>query len=88
MYIDSQKISLNFIKKEPFTGSFKGMRYQLMKENEELITVIWPEPFCYEKTEESQKQRKAFALTKEGKEEAVCWLNEQYEAQKEKWENR
>jgi hypothetical protein len=83
VYIDSQKISLNFIKKEPFTGSYKGMRYQLMndKENDMMVVIIWPEPFCFEKTPDEQKQKKSFPLTNEGKEEAVAWLNMCYKEQ-------
>ena len=33
--IDTNKVSFNFIKKEPFTGSDSGMRYRLEKHSEE-----------------------------------------------------
>ena len=39
-----------------------------------------------ELTPEEQKQRKEFAFTKEGVEEAADWLNEQYEVQRPMWE--
>lgn len=73
---------LNYIKKEPLTGSIKGMRYMLRKktEGEEdfMEGIVWPEPFCYAKTPEEKKIRKRFALSAEGLAEAVEWLNEEY----------
>jgi hypothetical protein len=85
--IESAVISLQYIKKEPFTGSYKGMRYRLAKKGEGMEVVIWPQPLNYIKTPDSLKQRKDFDLTLEGKEEAVRWLNEQYEVQKPLWDS-
>ncbi len=83
--IDSNTISLNYIKKEQLTGSDKGMRYRMVKKGEEIEVAIWPEPYNYIKTEEEKKQRKCFPLTPQGKEEAVEWLNHQHEEQKTLW---
>jgi hypothetical protein len=83
--IETNKISLNFIKKEPVTGSYKGMRFRLHKEEDLIRTTVWPEPFCYDKTKEEKKTVKDFPLTPEGKEEAVVWLNEQYNEREEYW---
>ena len=84
-------MSINFIKKEPLTGSYAGMRYRMVKagENEAqvLLVTIWPEPFCFEKTEESKKQSKEFPFGSEGLKDAIAWLNEQYEAQMEFWKS-
>lgn len=80
--IDASLLHLNFIKKEPQSGSDLGMRYMLSKgENEDgvcLDAVIWPEPFCYAKTPEEKKIRKQFPLTGDGLEEARNWMNEQH----------
>ncbi len=84
--IESNTIWLNYIKKEPLTGSYQGMRYRLEKADELLVT-IWPEPYNYIKTADSLKQKKLFPLTEEGKEQAVLWLNEQYETQKPLWQS-
>lgn len=87
--IDKNSIHLNYIKKEPQSGSYKGMRYLFAKgKNEEgdcLDVTIWPEPFCFVKTPGNLKETQQFPLTIEGKDDAVEWLNEQYEAQKERW---
>ena len=80
-YINDEKISFNYIKKENLTGSFQGMRYLLKKKEDQLIAIIWPEPFCYEVTPEEEKISHEFDLTLEGKSKAVCWLNEQFHLQ-------
>ena len=76
--IENKDLHLNFIKKEPQTGSFCGMRYLLRKgKNEEgdcLEAILWPEPFCFAKTPDS-----------DGLKAAVEWLNRQYEAQEGRW---
>lgn len=87
--IDPRTIQLNFIKKEPQTGSHLGMRYQLQRgtngEEDCMDVTVWPEPFCFSKTPEAQKQLRQFPLTTEGKDAAVAWLNGQYETQKDRW---
>ena len=83
--INPATISVNYIKKEPFSGGYKGMRYQLVKSGDGMEVTIWPEPYNYLHTPEEKKQHKEFALTLEGRDEAVTWMNEQYEAQIDRW---
>lgn len=88
--IDKEKFHvLNYVKKEEYTGSMEGMRYMLKKKTEDeetrLEVIIWPEPFGYNRTPEAKKQRMSFAFSNEGLEEAVDWMNEQYEQQKALW---
>lgn len=81
---------LNYIKKEEYSASMDGMRYMLKKKDTEdgvkLEVIIWPEPYCYAKTEEEKKQRKEFDFSTDGVEMAADWLNEQYIEQKPLWE--
>lgn len=84
--IKSETISYNYIKKLDVFGSYKGMRYRLSNGGENLIVNIWPEPLCFIKTDSAKIQEKEFEMSVEGKEEAVKWLNEQYEAQKTLWQ--
>ena len=86
-YIDKVSISLNFIKKEPMSGSYKGMRYVLRKSSDEIEVCIWPEPYNFLRTAEELKQYKRFELTEDGKNEAVDWLNEQVDAQAPLWKS-
>jgi len=83
--IDSNKVSLNFIKKEVFTGSDNGMRYRLEKSGDFILVWAWPEPYNFLKTEDALKVSETFPLTAEGKEEAVKWLNEQESIRAELW---
>ena len=85
--IDTATISFEYIKKDEFFGSYKGMRYRLAKAGDQIEVIIWPGPLNYTKTPETKKQRKEFALSAEGKEDAVKWLNEQYEIQKLLWDS-
>ena len=45
---------VNFLKKEKFTGSFKGLRFRMEKLEKEdteetvLLVSIWPEPYSYD----------------------------------------
>ena len=84
--IDPNTISVNYIKKEPFTGGYRGMRYRLTKSGDGMEVAIWPEPYNYVKTPDEKKQFKQFALSIEGRDEAVAWMNEQYEIQKPLWD--
>lgn len=80
---------LNYVKKEDYMGSMSGMRYMLRKkaagEETKLEVVIWPEPFNFVKTPENKKQRMEFTFDDIGLNDAVDWLNEQYEQQKSLW---
>ena len=95
--IDSNTIALEYIKKEDFLGSYKGMRYRLARrletkeaspeETQTVIEVIiWPEPYNFFKTPEQKKQRKSFEFSANGKEAAVEWLNLQYNEQRPLWD--
>jgi hypothetical protein len=78
--IESNTISLNYIKKVEYTGSFQGMRYMLRKEGDGMTAYAWREPLCFAKTDKREILQKEFPLTAEGKEEAVAWLNEMVSA--------
>lgn len=85
--IDTTKVSLNFIKKEVFTGSDEGMRYRLEKSGDNILAWVWPEPYNFLKTDSSLKTSESFPLTPEGKEEAVNWLNEQKTVRAKLWDS-
>ncbi len=87
---------ISFLKKEPFTGSYQGMRYRMEKadiqaaeDSEEKKTVlrvcIWPQPFCFDKTDDKKKTWEAFEFAPEGLSQAVDWLNRKYKDSKKRW---
>ena len=68
---------ISFLKKEPFTGSYQGMRYRMEKadiqaaeDSEEKKTVlrvcIWPQPFCFDKTDDKKKHGKPLSFRRKG----------------------
>ena len=86
------RITLNYIKKERYTGSYKGTRYMLEKKEfkqEEgsdepkkdpvILSCAWPEPFAFDKTEESLKIYKEFPLTDDGLTDAIAWISQMQE---------
>ena len=79
----SMFLSLNFYKKEPFQGSYKGLRYQLqmitVEEDKKLEVVIWPEPYCITATPDEKKQTMTYSFDDDGLEQAIAWMNEMHE---------
>ncbi len=77
-------LSLEYIKKTAFSGSFEGLRFRLKKKEQDERTVLevcaWPEPFSFDKTGEDQKTYRTFSFDEDGICQAVDWLNEQHSA--------
>lgn len=81
-------LNMNFYKKEKFTGSFKGMRYLIKKDRSDddadiFRVTVWPGPYNFETTDDSEKTSAAFPFTEEGQKQVVGWLNEQWSSKKE-----
>ncbi|GFI21633.1 hypothetical protein IMSAGC011_00405 [Lachnospiraceae bacterium] len=76
-------LSLNFVKKEDFTGSFQGMRFMLhqedIEEEKKLKVYLWSEPFGFEATPEEEKIYRIFSFSEAGLAEAIDWMNENYD---------
>ena len=77
-------LSLNFVKKEDFTGSHRGMRFMLhqetVDEEKKLKVYIWSEPFGFEATPDEEKISELFEFSEEGLSQAIDWMNENYES--------
>lgn len=75
-------LSLNYYKKEKFTGSDRGMRYLIQKDTENGTDVfrvhVWPGPYNFESTDDSKKITAAFPFTLDGKRQVVDYLNAQW----------
>lgn len=81
-------VPIQFFKKEVYTGSMKGMRYRVSKDDQEFEAVVYPQPYCYEATPEEQKIRAVFPFSEEGREQVVDWINKQYEENLTMWKDR
>lgn len=71
-------LSVNFLKKENYSGSHDGMRYYLAASGDSIRVCAYPEPWCFEATPEEQKIWKEFPFSPEGLKEALGWLEETY----------
>lgn len=76
-------LSLNFVKKEDFTGSHRGIRFMLhqetVEEEKKLKVYLWSEPFGFEATPDEQKISELFEFSEEGLCQAIDWMNQNYE---------
>ncbi|MDO5423070.1 MAG: hypothetical protein Q4F41_05030 [Eubacteriales bacterium] len=78
-------MSLPFLKKERFTGSYQGMQYRLEKAGDELRATVFSGPYCFDKTPEEKKVSAMFSFDAEGLDAAIAWLNSRYEEKSEEW---
>ena len=82
---------VNFLKKEKYTGSCKGMRFRMEKfekEGEEtpvLRVSVWPEPYSFDCTPEEEKQFLECTFDADGIAKGADWINERYEAELPRW---
>lgn len=78
-------------KKAVLKASYEGMRYQVQQitedEEQKLRAVVWPEPFCFEKTAEEKKETAFFPYDEAGLDAAYDWLVDQYETREEYWQH-
>lgn len=81
-------LSLNFVKKEDYAGSYKGLRYMLhqetVDEEKKLQVYIWPEPYGFDATSQEQKEVRLFEFSEQGLMQAIEWMNERYEEVRKK----
>lgn len=88
MFENTYIAPLNAVKKEAGTGSYRGMRWRIEKNAEgELLATIFPEPKAFACTPDTEKESKTFPFSVNGHKEMTDWLEEQYDAQRDRWEN-
>ncbi len=78
-------MGIALVKKEPYFGSHRGMRFRLAKEGEQLQATAYPEPYSWDVTLQEQKESEFFPLSDQGLGQAVEWLNQIY---REKYGNQ
>lgn len=77
-------LSFNHYKKgRPFTGSCEGMRFRIIREKAEneddtdrFRVDTWPEPLCFEATEDGKILTQRFVFSDEGYEDVIRYLND------------
>lgn len=86
----SDLFHIPYYQKAAFTGSLGGMRFCIEKAGEKDAPVlrvwIFPGPFCFAKTDDSQKESVTFDFTEDGLAQAADFLNSQYETRIDYWD--
>ncbi len=72
-------LTIKVLEKEPYAGSYQGLRFTYRKAGDALEAILYPEPWCLEKTPEENRHTKEFPFTGEGLKEAVVWTEEMYQ---------
>lgn len=54
------------------------MRYMICKEEDKIKVVVYPGPYCLEKTPDEKKEAAYFDFNAEGLAEVTVWLNQTY----------
>ncbi len=83
--ITTPGLSINFIKKEPYAGSYRGMRFTFASTGEAIDAILYPEPWCLEATPKEDRIQKQFPLSEDGLSDAVAWADAMYEENPDKW---
>ena len=84
-------LSMEYLKKTEFTGSHQGMRYRLEKVKKDtgeiLRCTVWPEPFNFFHTLDSEKEAEEFIFGEDGVCDAIAWMNDKLFEKRAKWEH-
>lgn len=82
-------LSIPYLKKTTFTGSYEGMRFRFAvvksEEEESLEVCAWDAPYAYEFTSEEKKQRKSVEFSEAGICEGIEWLNALWQQEPERF---
>ena len=71
-------ISINYIKLQPYYGSYNGTSFALIKKDDKLEAYLYPGPFGFDATPDEKKQKAEFEFSDAGYEEALLWMNEHF----------
>ena len=78
---------VSYLKKSPYTGSRKAMRYRMEREEAGLRVTVWRGPLACLHVPEEEKISEVFSLDEAGIQAAVVWLNRIYEEREEFWKD-
>ena len=93
MLTTDEVLNLNYYKKITYTGWMGGMRFLIQREAPEegdaiFHVWVWPGPYIFDLTADERKFDATFPFTEEGKQQAVDWINAQFEEHKSLWPKR
>ena len=71
-------ISINYLKLQPYFGSYNGTSFALIKKEDKLEAYLYPGPFGFDATPDEKKLKQEFEFSDTGYAEAVAWMDEHY----------
>ena len=87
----SDVLSISYLKKTTFSGSYQGMRFLLKMEKGEECTALrvscWEEPYSYGATKDEDRTEAEFEFSEDGIKKAVDWLNDIWRERREEFKN-
>ena len=88
-------LSIPYLKKTTFTGSYDGLRFrfavvkketEVQEEEQQVLQITaWEGPYGFDATSEEKKQQMETEFSEEGIQNGIDWLNALWEADPEKW---
>ena len=88
-------LSIPYLKKTTFTGSYDGLRFRFAvvkkesevqeKEQQVLQITAWEGPYGFDATSEEKKQQIETEFSEEGLQNGIDWLNALWDADPKKW---
>ncbi len=92
-------LSIPYLKKADFFGSYQGLRFRFHKAQKEAMAehgegkesvqaleiTAWEGPYCHDATPEERRLRMEAAFSEEGIAQGIAWLNNLWEAEPERW---
>lgn len=93
-------LSIPYLKKTTFTGSYEGLRFRLAVLKKEILpedkegqktefqvleVTAWEGPYGFDATPEEQKQRMEAEFSEEGIQHGIDWLNGLWQQEPERW---
>ena len=69
-------LSVNYLDKLPFKGSYNGKRFMFIKSDDCLKVHLWKDIYSFENTKEEDKTVKDFEYSKEGIEKGIDFVEE------------
>lgn len=73
------------IANKSYSGSHEGMRYHVRVEDGQFVACVWPDPWCFEKTDDALKVTALFPQDEDGLAAAQRWIEEQYKKEPSRW---
>ena len=88
-------LSIPYLKKSAFTGSYEGLRFRFAavkrktesEEQEQQVLQIkaWEAPYSYDATPEEKMKSMDMEFSENGIQQGIDWLNGLWEAEPERW---